>query len=167
MNKSVVALLAIPLLVVPTQAYAYTVIEFAVADPPTTYNNVTYTIEDQRLSEEYEWLQFTVDYCCNAAEYAKLPDGVAEALDDPVVRAYNPEPLRAIDTDYDGGMFTVINRTIEPGIFVVMCVSYDNNKNLTRCEDTAVADRGLGSYLMLQVDMDAEVNASKIANIAM
>jgi hypothetical protein len=29
-------------------------------------------------------------------------------------------------------------------------------KTWTRCEDTAVADRGLGSYLMLQVDIDAE-----------
>lgn len=55
-----------------------------------------------------------------------------------------------------GGMFKVINQTIEPGTLVEMCVSYDNNKNLTRCEDTATADHPLGSYLMLQVDIDAE-----------
>ena len=144
------------LVLVPTQVYAYTIIEFAIADKPLQYQNVTYTIEDRRLFEEYEWLQFTVEYCCNAAKYSKLPDGVAAAWDDPEVRAQEFEPLRAIDNDYDGGMFTVINRTIEPGTPVEMCVSYDNNENLTRCEDTAVADRWGYSSLILQADIDAE-----------
>ena len=44
------------LVLVPTQVYAYTVIEFAIADKPLQYQNVTYTIEDRRLFEEYEWL---------------------------------------------------------------------------------------------------------------
>jgi hypothetical protein len=157
--KSLIILEAIALailVVMPSQTYAYTLIEFAVVDPPTTYSNVTYTIEDRRLDEEYEWLQFGVDYCCVAAEHAKLPDGVAIAgWDDPIVQAYDAEPLRAIDSDYDGGLFTVINQTIEPGTPIEMCISYDKNKNLTRCELTAVADHSLGSYLILQVDIDA------------
>ena len=141
------------LVLVPTQVYAYTIIEFAVADPPTTYNNVTFTIEDQRLNEEYVWLQFSADVpkdglCCYA-KYASLPDGVAEAWDDPQVQAEEFEPNRALD---EGGWFTAINRTIEPGTPLKMCVSYDNNE---KCEYTAVRDEGEYSVAILQVDVDA------------
>ncbi|MGH9911751.1 MAG: hypothetical protein ACRD4J_14180 [Nitrososphaeraceae archaeon] len=43
MKRILSALLAIPLLIVPSQAYAYTIIEFAIADRPQTYQNVSYT----------------------------------------------------------------------------------------------------------------------------
>jgi hypothetical protein len=63
------------------------------------------------------------------------------------------------ETLHDGGLLTVINRTLEPGTPVEMCVSYD--ANLTRCEYTAVADKGFYSDLILQVDVDAEKQQSR------
>lgn len=62
-------------------------------------------------------------------------------------------------SQYDGGLLTVINRTLEPGTPVEMCVSYD--ANLTRCEYTAVADKGFYSDRILQVDVDAEKQQSR------
>jgi hypothetical protein len=148
------------LMVVPTQVLvkAYTVIEFAVADRPLQYQNVTYSIDDRRLFEEYEWLQFNEYFCCNAKSTI-LPDGVGTAWDDPEVRAQEFDPRQALDDEYDGGLLTVINRTLEPGTPVEMCVSYD--ANLTHCEHTAVADKGLYSDLILQVDVDAEKQQSE------
>lgn len=95
--------------------------------------------------------------CCHV-DYAKLPDGVAEAWDEREVRVHDPDPRRILDPDYGSGWFTVINRTLEPGTPVEMCVSYNNNENTTRCEDTAVAQQLWASgftSLIVQVDIDA------------
>jgi hypothetical protein len=143
-----IALIAIfAILLIPTQVNAYTIIEFGVADRPQQYNNVTFTIEDYRLAKNYKWIEI------NNEKYAQLPPGVSEAWNDPVVRAAEYEPEFAVP--YDGGYFVIINDTLEPGSPVEMCVSYDNNENMTRCEYTAVADEGGYSVLHLQVDVDS------------
>lgn len=45
-----------------------------------------------------------------------------------------------------------------------MCVSYDNNKNITRREYEAVAEEGLYSVLKLDIDEDAEAVGAKKFN---
>ena len=101
------------------------------------------------MSEKYEWLDFPSDL----GEYAKLPAGVATAWDDPEIRAAEYEPDHR--PPYDSGDFNLIETTLDPGNHVGMCVSDDNNKNLTRCEYNAVADEGRYSVLHLHADVDA------------
>jgi hypothetical protein len=148
----IVVVVMLPLLIIPSQVYAYTIIEFAIADRPQQYQNVTYTIKDWRLDEEYEWLHFFG----NPGTYSKVPAGVSTAYDDPEVRAAEYEP--EFDSPYNDGYFTIIDKTLEPGAPVEMCVAYDNNENLTRCEYTAAANEGGYSVLNLQADVDAPRN---------
>lgn len=144
------------LVLVPTQVYAYTIVEFAIADRPVQSQNVTFTIEDLRLHEEYKWIQFNRNYEIGAGvsqTFSQRPDGVGTAYDDPVVNAEEYEPQ--YPSPYDNGFFTIINKTLEPGTPLTMCVSYNNNDNMTRCEYTAVADEGAYSVVNLQADVDA------------
>lgn len=86
-----------------------------------------------RIDEEYVWLELA-----NRERFAKLPEGVGSAWNDPEVRAAELEPSANRPYDEFTRMF-VINKTMEPGTNLNMYVGFDNNKNLTRCEYEAIA----------------------------
>jgi hypothetical protein len=75
------------LLFVPTQAYAVTLFEFAIANAPDDYVNATYSVRDWKLDQDYKWLEVNDKGPGYNDKYALLPDGVAEAWSDPAVEA--------------------------------------------------------------------------------
>jgi hypothetical protein len=127
------------LLTIPIRVYAQmpavTVLEFATADPPAVWNNVTLIADAFEIDEQYKWLAFD-DW--KLGTYSNLPDGVANAWNDPYVIENDPDP--ASDPPYDDlGWIFVINKIIQPGTSLKMCMQFDNNSTLQRCEYEAVA----------------------------
>ena len=123
------------LLMIPTQVYAQltpvTVFEFGTANLPNNWKNATFTVDAFPIDEKYEWL---VVNDSEVTTYANLPEGVGDAWDDPYLLAYDPEPRS------DGWSWGFpVNKTILPGTGLTMCLQFDNNSTLTRCEFEAVA----------------------------
>ena len=145
-SYSVVNLLADVDATMPTKfrgAHAFTSFEFQTANVPERYDNITYTVYDTNLDEEYVWLEFNG----SSDDYTKFPTGVAEAGNDPRYQALELE--NDLDRGFDRSRGFVINKTMEPGTPIRMCVQYDQSVQhphersiLRECEFEGIVDKG-------------------------
>lgn len=136
-------------------AHAFTSFEFQTANIPP-HDNVTYTVHDLRLGEDYVWLDL------NGTLFTKFPAGVAEASNDPEVIALDLD--LNLDRGFDRSVGFDINKTLTPGTLIKMCVEYDNS--VRECEDEGVIGAGLNwsaAGTRLVVNLNDLTHASKVA----
>jgi hypothetical protein len=122
------------------QAWAYTIFEFQVANSPFGYDNITYTITDHASNDTYMWFE-------GDKEYSKL-SGARDAMHDDDILDLEADT----DATYPFATFFAIDRTLEPGIPLTMCIKFDNNEI---CEQEAIAKyKYFYNSAMLEVDMN-------------
>jgi hypothetical protein len=92
------------------QAWAYTIFEFQVANSPFSYNNITYTIIDHASNDTYMWYE-------GDEKYSQL-SGARDAMHDDDILDLEAD----LDTAYTFATFFAIDRTLEPGTPLTMCV---------------------------------------------
>ena len=123
------------------QVQAYTIFEFQVANYPHGHDNATFTIHDYANDDVYTW--FEAD-----DERRSQLSGAHDARHDDIITELEADT----DPMYTFATFFVIDRTLEPGTPVMMCVSFDNNEI---CEEEAIADyEHFYNSAMLEVDMN-------------
>ena len=133
------------LVLIPSQVYADTLFEFAIKDSLNIdFQNRTLSVKDYDTGIIYEWL-----YIGNK-QFVSLP----QTTD--VIHAYDDMDSSEHSTfDADRITFTAIAKTLPIGTPLLMCASFDNNENYTRCENESV---NRNNYAMLEVDMRPDVD---------
>ena len=130
------------LVLVPTQVYADTLFEFAIKDSlDIDFQNETLSVKDYDSGITYEWLFI------NGKQYVSLPQTT-----DTIHSFDDIDSSEHFTFDSDRVTFTAIAKTLPIGTPLLMCASFDNNNNYTRCENEAV---NRNNYAMVEVDMDA------------
>jgi hypothetical protein len=138
---NIICVLAIVALLGVQQVQAYTIFEFQVANHPYEYDNATYTIIDRAADDEYKWFEV------GDKQYSQL-SGARDALHDPEIIELEAD----LDMVFTYATFFAIDRTLEPGTPLSMCIKFDNNE---KCEQEAIADfKHFYNSAMLEVDMN-------------
>ena len=148
MNKSLLVLIALPLVIVPAQVYADTLFEFAIKNSlDIDFQNRTLSVKDYDSGITYEWL-FIDD-----KQFVSLPQttNTIYSFDD-------MDSSEHSTFDSDRVTFTAIAKTLPIGTPLLMCASFDNSDNYTRCENESV---NRNSYAMLEVDMNTPAQPKK------
>jgi hypothetical protein len=135
-------LIVIPLMLMfgVQQALAYTLFEYHIANDPYPFQNLTYSARNQLTDDKYEWIELD-------GKIISRLEGARDASLDPEVVDLEP----ASCCGYGTYALFVIDRTLEPGTPLTMCVSYDN---IEKCEQESIA-KGTHNIAVLEVDFYA------------